>query len=579
MKKLLLLQLGLLALLSLLGSTGCGGGGGGGGSGGSSDPIPTGTPIVVSGIATYDSVPPTGSGLDYAATVAKPIRNAIIEVRTSGGTTVLFRALTDEVGSFSVQAPSNATVRLTVLAALGPNLAAPTVKVVDNTAGLATYATFRSIGTLAVDLPGQNLHAASGFTIGTGYTAPRSAAPFAILDVAKTVVDLLDDVDPGVAIPALVVGWSFKNTSTTIGTSSFSPSTGRVTILGHANVDTDEYDTHVIAHEIGHWFEANFSRADSIGGSHGNGDILDETVAFGEGFGNAFSGMVTRDAFYRDTSGPLQGSTGLTLDLEADSVNSADTFPGVAINLDGGWSEISVQEILWDIFDGTDDVADGDTDGVALGFGPIYDVLVGPQRTTPGFTTIYSFLTHLKNAQPAAAIGIDSLAAGENIGAFNSLEQTADGRRRHTVIPTNGSEVTIDVDNDPLTTYTTFGNITADYPGNRLYNWLFFTATLPSSGSWRIRATPDNGSHDVIIRAARLQPGSVNAVFGGAERLNFTGTTGQVIVFAVGSFAVSGNFSGITRFTVQLGSPAAVGKPQSSAIPVETEAIEVINNG
>ena len=65
--------------------------------------------------------------------------------------------------------------------------------------------------------------------------------------------------------------------------------------------DTDEFDQHVIAHEFGHYIENSFSRADNIGGAHGRGDKLDIRVAFGEGFGYAFSAIVLGDPVARDS--------------------------------------------------------------------------------------------------------------------------------------------------------------------------------------------------------------------------------------------------------------------------------------
>jgi hypothetical protein len=108
-------------------------------------------------------------------------------------------------------------------------------------------------------------------------------------------------------------------------------------ILGKENVDTDEYDDHVVAHEWGHYFESRFSRSDSLGDDHSIGDKLDPRVAFGEGLGNAISGMVTDDIHYVDTNGNLQGVVGVYMDL---SSSSGDT---VSV---GWFSEDSVQYIL-----------------------------------------------------------------------------------------------------------------------------------------------------------------------------------------------------------------------------------------
>jgi hypothetical protein len=54
-------------------------------------------------------------------------------------------------------------------------------------------------------------------------------------------------------------------------------------LLGKEDVDTDEFDTHVVVHEWGHYFESAVSRSDSPGGNHALGDLLDARLAFGEG--------------------------------------------------------------------------------------------------------------------------------------------------------------------------------------------------------------------------------------------------------------------------------------------------------
>jgi hypothetical protein len=43
---------------------------------------------------------------------------------------------------------------------------------------------------------------------------------------------------------------------------------GGLFIYGDEDLDTDEYDDHVL-HEWGHHYEDKFSRSDSIGGEHG----------------------------------------------------------------------------------------------------------------------------------------------------------------------------------------------------------------------------------------------------------------------------------------------------------------------
>jgi hypothetical protein len=71
------------------------------------------------------------------------------------------------------------------------------------------------------------------------------------------------------------------------------PSENEIYVLGKALVDTDEFDSHVIVHEWGHYFDANLARSDSPGGRHGPGDVLDPRIAFGEAWGNAVASMET----------------------------------------------------------------------------------------------------------------------------------------------------------------------------------------------------------------------------------------------------------------------------------------------
>lgn len=547
--------------LSLL--SGCGSSGGGGDSSPSGYTGPT---VTLSGTASYDRVPATSHGLDYAGTVSKPIRGATVEVRNAAGTTIYFRTTSDAAGAFSIQAPASMSLQLVALATLGP-AGAPNTRIVDNTAADAVYGVALGGTTGTSNETGIDLHADSGWG-GSSYTGTREAAPFAILDTIRQGHDLLLSADPTIVFPNAIVGWSTSNSTTSIDTSHYSPDTNRMVILGTADEDTDEFDDHVIAHEWGHWFEANFSRSDSIGGQHGAGNILDETVAFGEGWGNAFSGMVTADPLYFDTMGSQQGSTGVAMDLEADEQNDSDVsgVPTDSRLADGGWSETSVQEILWDVFDSG--ALDTDADGVALGFTPLYQVFTGAQRTTPGFTTIYSFLDALKTADPGDSGTIAAIAAAENIGLHDAFEETGFGRRRYTDLLPNAVPVTVDVDGETLTTYTTYGPIHSDRYSNKLYNRMLFKATLATPGTYRLRAIPSDGHGDLIIfRGGGLAPTQRDAVFGGSETLDFTASAGQTVTFAVGSFANTTYSTGATPFTIVLGTPATVTKPSPPTPP------------
>ena len=532
---------------------------------------PVTTLVTLSGVATFSRVPTSGAGLDYAATVSKPIRNAIVQVRSSSASTVLYQSSTDALGNWSISAPRSANVNLVVMAELGTPTAVNT-KVVDNTTSDAIYSVYLAKTTTTSDETGIVINATSGWT-GSSYGAARTSAPFAILDTIYQAQHLIRSADAGVSFPLLVVEWSPNNSAATIKTSAFNPTTGRIAILGKEDEDTDEFDTHVIAHEWGHWHEQFFSRSDSLGGPHGFGDILDETVAFSEGWGNAFSGMVNRNPIYIDTSGVQQANSDM-LDLEANAVaKTAVVGGGDPRTVDGGWSELSVQELLWDAFDGTGGISDADADGVALGFAPLYQVVIGQQKTFSGFTSIYSFLYHLKLQNPSIAAAMTTLEANENIGPHDAYQQTTPGLARYTQVPTSGTALTTDVDGNSLTTYDDYGPMSATSAGNRLYNRLLFSAVAPSTGTFRIRATPLTGSHDLILRRPTLfSPNVADAVYGGSEYLDFNATAGTTVVFSVGSFTTATNATGVTPFQIQFGTPAQVGKPQIDPQPVMPSA-------
>jgi len=350
--------------------------------------------------------------------------------------------------------------------------------------------------------------------------------------------------------PPLLVNWSINNKPTEpenlaagdIGTSHYNGN-GQLYILGAANNDTDEYDTHVITHEWAHYFEANFSRSDSIGGNHGSGDILDPAVAFGEGFSNAFSGMVMNDPLYIDTGGVSQATVNLEMNLEADSMLdiTTDTMFGSGTTdtlLGGFYSESSIQEILYDLYDS----GISDDDAIGLGFSPIYNVLTNGQKTTQAFTTIFSFLYYLKQENPASSVAITSLALAENIGEGDEYEATL--TPIYTTVFFDGSIVTQDVDGLPLQTWADYGAITASNPGNKLYNLLYFKYTATVAGCYTLEVAPTAGG-DLIVYGANGIPMDLQGA-GVAETATGTFFLNEEDVFAVGSFG------GEEAFTVRL---------------------------
>ena len=441
--------------------------------------------INLTGQITFGRVPFSASapfGLDYSASTQRPARG--VEVRALDAatpTTVHGTAFTDASGNYSIAVPNNTNITLQVRARMVRS-ASPTwdVRVQDGSAGNNPYsftdsAINSSSGTRNIAIP-------TGIDAGGTAIGARSSGPFAILDTIYQGMQTVLAADPAINFPALIVDWG----SQTSGTFFSSGNPQRIALLANLDEDTDEFDQHVIAHEFGHYLEHNFSRADNIGGAHSLGNRLDARVAFGEGFGYAFAAIVLNDPNARDSfvNNGTQVSGGF--DVERNPSTNPPVTPGDGL---GCWcSESSVWSILYDLYDNN---VDG-SDNVALGFAPIWEVLTGSQRTTPAFTTVFSFITALKTANPGQSAAIDALVGAQNIttagmDAFGTTE-THEPVSGFTLTPVTATAVL----GAPLTLQST------DNAGryNKAGNHRFVRYTPASSGNFTVTLTTSNASFD-----------------------------------------------------------------------------------
>ncbi len=209
-------------------------------------------------------------------------------------------------------------------------------------------------------------------------------------------------VAPSADFPPLTVDWGPNNEGGIAFYARDASGARWLALAGEVNVDTDEYDPSVILHEFGHYIDDAFSRSDNLGGPHSFGERLDMRVAFGEGLATAFSAIVNGNPFYRDSFGQAQRSDGF-VSIENDA----------ALN-EGWYSEAPTQEVIWDLYDNDND---GDGDTLTLGFDPLWNIWQGPQRQTDALTSIFPFITALKQARPVDAAEIDSKLSNEQISA------------------------------------------------------------------------------------------------------------------------------------------------------------------
>ncbi len=503
--------------------------------------------LTVSGLITFDHIPTsTTSGLDYAAQTAQPARGVVVEaIRVSDNLRVGL-ATTDATGLYNITVPASTNITIRVKAQmLATGSPAWDVQVVDNTNSQALYAMHnRVFNSGNVDILDKNLHAPSGWG-GASYSSTRVAAPFAILNTVYQAVDKVVAADATVALPPLLINWSVNNVAVAgntaigeIGTSMFSR--GELYILGHANNDTDEYDSHIIAHEWGHYFEAVLSRSDHIGGPHSSVDKLDPRVAFGEGFGNAFSGMVTDNINYVDTLGPSQAQTGILINLENNDFGTESV---------GWYSTASIQSILYDLYDSVDE--DG-VDTVSLGFAPIYNVLINEQKSTDSFTTIHSFMSFIKANNPTAITEINTLLSYENITTTAQDEWDS----TQTEINNGG-----DVEALPLYIPITIGAAALSVcthggngNDNKLMNRRFLRVHIPTAGRYTVTAVPDvDGDAVIDVFKQGFSVASVDNFYGGAtETLVMDLSSGWHIIEIFDDDVVNTSYSGEECFEVAI---------------------------
>ena len=442
----------------------------------SSSPSSSVEKVVLSGKITYDFVPfksVTEPSLDYNSIIQKPIRGAVVEAVDAAGSTVA-TAISDSTGAYSMSIAKSQTVKIRVSAKLYQAVATGKsswdFEVKDNTNSNALYVmegSLASVGTGTAQT--RNLNASSGWG-GSSYSSTRTAAPFAILDVVYQAMQKIISAQSDAVFPPLDIFWSKKNISASgdkslgqIITSHYDSTA--LYILGKEDSDTDEYDVGVIAHEWSHYYEAQFSRSDSTGGFHTGGDMLDIRLAFGEGFGNGMSSIFRDDPLYYDTMGNQQ-SSGWSMNIESDT----HTTPG-------WFSEGSIQRILYDIYDSHDDAGDR----LSLGFAPIHNLLIGKEKNTPAFTSIFSFIKGLKDEHPADVDAIDAITSNENIAPITDIYGTG---RTNRVENANPLYTTLSIGGS--VTITPNYTATSGAAGSRLGSYNFIKFRIPSNGNYTI---------------------------------------------------------------------------------------------
>jgi hypothetical protein len=403
------------------------------------------------------------------------VRGAVVELIDDLGQ-IKVSGITAGDGSYALAISKNLLIKVRVKAQL-LNTSIPTwnFKVSDNTSNNALYVLDGALVVTATQSAKRNLHATSGWD-GVAYSAPRAAAPFAILDSIYVGVSRIISAGNKQNLSPLELRWSTKNsaaegdvTKGEIGTSFFDGSA--IYILGDANNDTDEYDPHVLLHEWGHYLEDELFRSDSIGGDHSDGQLLDFRVAMSEGFANAFSGMMIDKINYADASGIAQTS-GFTFSI------------GRKNRLNKGYfSEGSVGSILYNYYT-------SNLNKTANDFLPIFTILNNSAYSaSEAFTSIFLFQAQLKNQFPSHVLLFSSLMQEQNI--FGTDEYASDESNNGGLSISLPVYKTLSVNGAAINVCSA-----ADYGKyNKLGNSQFIRLNITQAGSYNVRANKSGGAN------------------------------------------------------------------------------------
>jgi hypothetical protein len=460
-----------------------------------------------------------GYGIRYDMNENLPIRRAFVEVTpaaSSGGSVLQ----TDDDGFVDLTAIARslgAPMDVSVLAQTGDSPTHPTLEVVDN------YCPTGSCSTRPYEMrhPGVQWNgtrsvwldevAMSGWPT-SDYELIRRSAPFAILDTLTTAQQIIGRESPAISLDLVTVYWSIHNSDAegdaALGNIGGAHSNGGSAIFlsGKVDEDTDEYDKSVVLHEFGHCIQSQISRDDSVAGQHSRGDILDPRVAFSEGWADAVAGMLENpsNSQYVDSKGRGQSTTSPSFDREIDSNIETDSTP-TAQRHDGYYSEASIDEVLWDIFDNGEQLG-ADDDPVSLGLQPLLQAL-GQMKHIPSFTTVFPFLNSVKAVIPSETIRnqVAEIARLENIPAGDEYGRP-NLSRLYLDVPANGSLLTRDGSLPSLLqNFDFFHSIEPQSLGNRLGNWRFFQIIVDAAGCYEIEVVPVRPSplvgevHEVVF--------------------------------------------------------------------------------
>jgi hypothetical protein len=379
--------------------------------------------ISITGSMSYENVTVSPQGHDYSNITQNPIRGASINLLDAQGT-IVQSTITDENGNYEIEVVNFGSYSIEVVAELGDDQTkANYISVRDNFAAsddvrepelteVYRYSVL-PIQTISESLTNVDFNAALNWNPSLNtYDTGRTAPVFVLLDQAFDMQILLRNWKADFEFAPLYIFWNENNLAVNgawwngeIENSSFAGyGSNSLYVASDDEVNIDEFDRTIIAHELGHYVLNNLSRNESIGGSHSMQSIMDFRQSFVEGFSSYFSWLLTGSEELIDSDGLPNGITSV-----------ANIFDNPIDEFDMGWFYENVNsDVLKNVTSGNSNF------GLpAKGYPFVFEVLAEDMKTSDALISIHSFLGNSIKRDPTLQDSVTDFAISKGINSVD----------------------------------------------------------------------------------------------------------------------------------------------------------------
>ncbi|WP_394176451.1 carboxypeptidase-like regulatory domain-containing protein [Thalassotalea litorea] len=454
--------------------------------------------LIISGMALYENVTVDEDGYDYDGIHDKPIRGASVYLLDETEA-VVATVHTNEQGYYEFKVRETGIYSVDIVAELGTDISHKNyVSVRDNMTASESnrnygdttvyrYPVFKEqmITEAQTEF---NFKAELNWNRSTQqYEDGRTAPVFALLDQAWEMQSLLFNWRENIQLPALTIFWNENNIAIDgvwwlgqIETSAFAAfSDNGVFVRSDKDINIDEYDRTIIAHELGHFVLANLTRNETIGGHHTVQSVMDIRPAFAEGFSSYFAWLMTGSEFILDADGKYNSRA-----------SKLNIFSHINERYNRGWYYETVNSHVLKTF------TEGDGD---YGIPPsssnfVLDIMHDDMRSSDALISLHSFIGHAFKRNGIStelyrdyllSKGIsatDEWGTGETYGDAPLISKNL---LTHTYLP-------IYTDIEANQEVTACLNDTIEGNGNRLGVWKYFIFTVEEAKKYTLNWSSDD---------------------------------------------------------------------------------------